>query len=63
MRPPCDRACPERTAFCKKTCPRWAEYESWYMENQKEKEIQYEHDADYYAVVSESVRKSQSVKR
>lgn len=25
---PCDQDCPSRTAFCKRTCEKWREYES-----------------------------------
>ena len=60
MRPPCDRFCQDRTAECKRSCEKWAEYELWYFEQHKEKEIQYGHDADYFSVVFENIRKNQS---
>ena len=60
MKAPCGKVCPDRTAECKLTCERWAEFEAWKFEEEKRKKKIYEEAADYFAHVSEQVRKNQN---
>lgn len=38
IKQPCEKNCPERTAECKKTCPRWAAYWQEKQEEYKRRE-------------------------
>lgn len=59
MKVPCGKVCPDREAECKRTCEKWAEYEAWYMEDRKEKEKQYDYNADFFSYLSDRVRINQ----
>lgn len=56
-KPPCDPNCQERTAECKKTCPRWQEYETEHMQELKERAENYERNTDYFAHLSAQVER------
>lgn len=57
MRPPC-KGCPDRAAECKLTCKAWEEYETEYMDAYKEKQENYEHDADYWAHLVDQIERN-----
>lgn len=37
MKHPCTKDCPDRTPSCRPTCARYAEYEKWYLEEDKKR--------------------------
>ena len=48
MKVPCGKVCQKRSAECKKTCEKWAEYEAWKFEEYERKRIAYEQEQDYW---------------
>lgn len=50
MKVPCGKLCPDRTAECKKTCPKWQEYEKEYFEKRKEIQDKAHLARDFYAI-------------
>lgn len=47
---PCEKTCPERTAECKRTCPRWAEYEAAKFDDYAERQKKMQHVDDVISV-------------
>ena len=51
--------CEERSAECRKTCPKWAEYEKAYFENRKKKEERYKERNDYESYKNDAMKRMQ----
>lgn len=60
MKQPCARDCPDRTAGCGSTCPKWKKYVEWRTAEYERRKREYEQDECKSIAIERALRRRRS---